>query len=418
MRISVLSTSDGGGGAAIAAYRLFRALGKSNADVGMTVLEKRTSDPAVEALTASGGVFSALHRTFRKFTILFQYARHRFSRPAGVDIFNSAISPFDKEMNTLASDADVINLHWIARFIDWSSFFGAIGNQKVIWTLHDQNPFTGGCHYTMGCQRFMTGCGRCPQLGSNDVNDISAQNFQDKMSILDNFDKSKLHIVAPSHWLAQEAGRSPIFKGVARNVIPNSVDVERFRPRDVHTFRDRFEVTEDMFLALFIAHNLGGERKGGDLLVEAMQRLEPTIRSRIAIVTVGEGTFALAEDTRHIQLEAIIDEETIAEVCSAVDVVVLPSREDNLPNTMLEAMACATPVVGFPVGGIPDFVTDGETGFLASTVEPQALSSAIERAYAARARLSEMGERCRELVLKECAEAVQSERYLELFKLR
>ena len=415
MKLSIISTSDVNGGAAKACYRLYTGLREAHQDVSMLVLEKSSFDSEIGVMKHSRGFANTIHRLARKWMLVFRYQIYRFSRPKDVDIFNGCSSPFDREMADIDIHADIFNLHWVARYIDWETFFTSLSGRPVVWTMHDQNPMTGGCHYPMGCSRFETGCGRCPQLGSTSVEDLSSRTIKEKQSVLENVDENSLHLVFPSKWMAQQASRSPLLSRFPMSVIPNSIDTELYRPVDGFSLCDKYGINEGKLVLLFIAQDLTGNRKGGDLLYLALSELKLSVMQNIVLLTIGYGEFEKTSSVRHISLGPIEDEAELALVYSAADLLVLPSREDNLPNTMLEAMACATPVVGFAIGGIPDFVINEQTGFLAQKDDYRDLAAAISTAYEARFDLSIMGSNCREMILNECTKEVQAKRYTEVF---
>lgn len=157
------------------------------------------------------------------------------------------------------SDRDVVHLHWIG----WS--FLGIGDlphiqQPVVWTIHDAWPFTGGCHLPAGCQRYTTGCGLCPQLNSTRHDDLSHQTWLRKAQA---YRAKNITYVAPSRWMAETARSSALLGGAHIEVIPNAIDVERFRPANKQKARQALGLPVDARLILFGAiraaedHNKG-----------------------------------------------------------------------------------------------------------------------------------------------------------------
>jgi len=315
------------------------------------------------------------------------------------------------------AESDLVNLHWVAGFVD-SRMVSAIANSvaPVVWTMHDMLPLTGGCHYDSGCGRYLQGCGCCPKLASTDSSDPTARTWEKKLAALAKVPNRSLHVVAPSHWLADCARNSPLFAGKDVSFIPNSIDTETFAPRDKAAARKALGISADVRAILLMSQDINTPRKGLDQFAAAFSTVSPSSVDDLLLLTVGAGVPNLPVPMAHRHFGEIRDDRRLSEVYSAVDVFVIPSRQDNLPNTMIEAMACGTPVVGFAVGGIPDMVHPGETGILVPIGDVAGLRQAVERVLNDRDLQNRMGGRCRELVLRDCRPAVQASRYISLFQ--
>ena len=315
------------------------------------------------------------------------------------------------------ADSDLVNLHWVGDFVD-SRMVKTIATSiaPVVWTMHDMLPLTGGCHYDAGCGRYVQGCGCCPMVGSAKRSDPTARTWRSKRKALAHVPNHRLHVVAPSRWLVDCARNSPIFTGKDISLIPNSIDTHAFAPRDKATARASLGIKADAKAILLISQDLTTPRKGVEQFVAAFSAPDSRPAGDVLLITVGTGKPSLALPIPRRHLGEIRDDRRLSEVYSAVDVCVMPSRQDNLPNTVMEAMACGTPVVGFAVGGIPDMVHSDETGLLVSPGDIMGLRHAVERILNDRDLRDRMGARSREFVLREYRPPVQASRYIDLFR--
>jgi glycosyltransferase involved in cell wall biosynthesis len=321
----------------------------------------------------------------------------------------------------LVREADVINLHWVADFLATHDVVELLNLGKpVVWTMHDARPFTGGCHYTGGCDRFKNLCSRCPQLRPEFQHLAEASHALDvKLLKL----SPRLSLVSPSNWLADQARHSAVFTALRTEVIPNNVDLSVFRPGSRSDFRRKQGWQEDAFVVLFGGSFLTEKRKGFTVLVDAIRRMlqrEYTRASynerRLIFATFGRDAQVL--DGAGVCLDRSgpkMSEAEMAQLLQAADVYVCPSLEDNLPNTVMEAMACGLPVIATNVGGIPDMVEDGVNGYLVEPNDPAALAEALRRLLGNRGKLQEMGRRSRAICESRFGNGIQARAYSTLF---
>ena len=414
MKVVHVSYGDIIGGAARSAYRLHAGLRQAGVQSEMLVQRKVSADDSVRQLapnrTLSGRVQQKLWRLRRgKFADL-----HRPLGDKSLEVFSVDCDLSSASVIEHLVDADVVNLHWVSGMIGYKGIARLAREKPLVWTLHDMNPFTGGCHFDGGCGRFRHECGQCPQLQSTSKSDESSDCLSRKQASLRSIDRERMTIVAPSQWLAAQARESALFSQYDTQVIPYGLDVAEFSPRDAQSIRPLLDIPKDARVILFLADAVGNRRKGGDLVVEALRLLK---RTDIVVVAVGAGGRQMFSDcglpVRCV--DPIHDDRLLSLIYSAADLFCISSRADNLPNTVLEAMACGVPVVGFNVGGVPDLVVPAETGVLAKSVDAAALASAIGEALGDEQRLRRMRHNCRNLIVSKHGLEKQAEGYLRLY---
>jgi glycosyltransferase involved in cell wall biosynthesis len=380
----------------------------------MLVAERLTHDEDVLAVVRRRTLNGRLRRRLRSEIIARQFARYSRARPAHLDIFSDDRAIEIDALFETINWSGVYHLHWVNGLLDYSSFFRSIpDNVPLVWTLHDMNPFTGGCHYTAGCDRFASGCGACPALGSVDNFDLSAAIFRRKRTAYDRLQPERVRVVTPSQWLCREASRSALFRRFEITTIPYGLDIEVFRPRRRAIAREVFGIPQEMRIVMFGAQPLDNHRKGLDLLIAALDGLN--VDGKIGLVSVGGGPVSLFKG-RHFPVGELKSERLMSFAYSTADVFVCPSREDNLPNILLEAMACGTPAVAFGVGGIPDIVRPGATGFLATAGDVRSLRDAIAVILNDDEKRQAMSRESRRIALREYRLELQAERYCDVYQ--
>lgn len=415
MRITLLNTFDIAGGAARAAWRLHGGLTEIGVAHHFLVARKDSDDPAITPVrprdTAEQAVWAAREGEG-------QAELAPYPALQGLDFvpFHSGLAGRADLLEDRLPPTDIFNLHWVRGLVDWPTFFRRRRpGQAVVWTLHDQQPFTGGCHYAGACRGFTDGCGTCPVLGSDDQDDLSARVLARKRAALDAF-PGPIHIVSPSRWMAAEAAASRLFAGLPIHVIPNAVDNRTLVPGDGRALRRQLGIGDDVLALGFVSHRLDDPRKGLDMLIQALSRLAPALPDRLALLLAGGGP--LPPGPVAVPVFNAGPQTGDAALCgfyAACDLVVVPSRQDNLPNVVLEAMACARPVLGIHSGGTPDMVLPGQTGFLAACDDAPTLADTLADAIRRRNDFANMGHAARQRVEAEYAPPVQANRYAALF---
>lgn len=343
--------------------------------------------------------------------------RHAYSRTRSptLELFSDdRVAGPDAFSNGLPA-AHVYNLHWIATLVDYRRFFARLGpGTPLVWTLHDMNPLTGGCHYALGCEGFTVQCGACVQLGSRVELDLSRRIFRRKARALERRASTATRIVAPSAWMAGEARRSALLGRFDVEIIPNGIDCNIFQPRSRAVAREAFGLPPDEPVVLFAAASVMNHRKGFDILADALQSLGADRAVTLAAIGRGTGQERLPGAT--VALGRLENERLLSFAYSAADVVVLPTRADNLPNVILEAMACGVPVVGSEVGGMPDMVRSGQTGILVASEDAAALRAAIVAVLDNKTLREQFSREARRVALREFSLESQAVRYKRLYE--
>ncbi|TKB91441.1 MAG: glycosyltransferase, partial [Nitrospira sp.] len=344
------------------------------------------------------------------------FARYGASRPAGFEIFSDDRAEYGGDLVQHLPPCDIINLHWIARYVDYKTFFSTVPKKiPVVWRIADMNPITGGCHYDEGCGKYLAGCGSCPQLGSDDPQDLSRQVWTRKEAIFGGIEPHRLHFVALNRWMASNLAQHPFLNRFPVTIIPNGLDTDIFFPQDRKVAREVLGLPQDATIVLFVASTVQIRYKGFLPLIEALSGLKE--RCNLLLVSVGaKAQFKLGIPIPHRNLGSINDDRLLALTYNAADLFVVPSLQDNSPNTVLESMACGIPVVGFETGGVPDMVRHGVTGLLAPCNDVTALRAAIEDLIRKPSKREEMGINSRRVALHEYSLAVQARRYSELYQ--
>ena len=415
MRITHINSYDSVGGAARAAYRLHAGLLSLGQESMLLVQQKDTDDNTVLLFSPPLDVPTRFRRIIKR-RFLLPYSRKPLtSRPAGSTFMSDGRSEHNGDVLRQVPSSDILNLHWVAGSFEYISFFRKVPpNLPIVWTLHDMNPFTGGCHFDGGCGKFNEHCGACPQMGSSKLDDFSAHVWKRKNEAFARVGANMMHIVAPSRWLAAEAKKSSLFGHLPVTVIPYGLETDRFQPRDRHFARQLFEIPSEAKVVLFVADGATQKRKGLDLLLEALQGLGDL--PDLYVFAVGRNASSKVSGVRSKTINHVRDDLTLSLVYSAADVVVVPSLEDNLPQTALEALACGIPTIAFSVGGIPDIVREGKTGILAPTGDVGALCRAIAGLLQNPERRATMAQECRRVAVQEYDLDVQARRYVALYE--
>lgn len=387
MKVSHFSTFPYGGAAA-AALRTHRQLRKLNVDSRFyyhrndqqNVFEDAEQQiQKIEFKPPKQGIFSRFtngRKTKQRNKEIHRlYDQHLANRDSNSETFSMARLPEVSHLSSDSVDVDVVHLHWLAFFADYESFFDSIPRHvPIVWTLHDMNAFTGGCHYSTGCERFKSGCGSCPQIVNPSQSDVSADSFQAKRSALAG---RRVHVTAPSQWMIDLAQQSSVWpEETTFEKIHLGFDLSKFYPVDKSEARQQLGIESDAVLIGFGADDLTNQRKGFHHLLNSLSQIQSN--SPIECLVFGAGEIPPSDTLPKFHPQGFVDSvDRQRLIYSAADLVIVPSREDNQPQVGLEAMACRTPVVGFDAGGIPEYVRQGETGCLVPLGDESKLAESI-----------------------------------------
>jgi glycosyltransferase involved in cell wall biosynthesis len=381
-KITLINTYEKGGGAALACKRLTQALSAYPQDeqlqVRSLVGHSRQASATWQGWAGSFWQRQQLWANFIAERLLFwPHEPNRAQR------FSFSPGRFGVRLHKhpWLQDTDLIHLHWINFGLLSVEGIAALGQlqKPIVWTLHDMWAFTGGCHYSGACTNYQQACGHCPSIRRPAADDLSHSVWASKKL---HWEQLPLHIVTCSEWLAQAARQSSILRNVPIHSIPNPIDTDLFRPAiQPESLRQKHAIPDDAFVLLFGAANIQDPRKGFDYLIQALQiaaQEQPAMLEKMILLTFGKQTEALPllpVPVRHLGL--LDGAAAVAEVYGMADAFVLPSLEDNLPNTLMEALACGTPAAAFAVGGIPEMIQDGHNGRLATPAKAPALYQAL-----------------------------------------
>ena len=381
MRIVHINTSLNGG-AGRAATRIHESLLKKDVDSNLLHLDQIDDDSSRKVYSEKKRIKSLKSRNDSFLVKINKKLKNRLKRHLKIEIltkrekiaklydniqesieceFSSLpFSDFNILENPIVVSADIIHLHWIAEMVDYPSFFANV-KKPIVWTFHDMNPFQGIFHYKQD------------ELRNKEITkklDNCVSNIKRKLI---NKRNVNLVFVTPSKWLLSESEKSKTFKNIQGVCIPYPIDTSAFFPKKNIDFKVKFDIPNDNIIFLFVVHSVEVRRKGFDLLIQSLHKLR---EKPITLLVLGEGNFPIEGlDIRY--LGKITDDEKLKEFYSNSDAFIISSREDNLPNVMLESISCGTPVIGFPVGGIKEHVSNFQTGILSNDLSAESLADAI-----------------------------------------
>lgn len=399
-RIACVSTQSGhSGGAAIAMERLVAGL----RDHGVTV-DIVTRNDYPPATTRE----RRLDRTIRR---AIKHGRTDISNT----LFTADWPSWDVAGHPTVAAADFVNVHWVAGFLAAAGIRRLVeSGKRVAWTLHDMRAFTGGCHYAAGCRGFIGQCMACPQL-TDALRELPVRSLARARRRLAGL---PLVFITPSKWLADELAHSSVFDPTAHDVrvIPYGIDLDRYRPGDVTEARRRLGLPLDRFCILLGSVSLAEHRKGTDVAIDAVSRATAQLTAQGSeppiVLTYGAGELTIPGVPCHGL--GSLNEAGVIEALHACDTYLTMAREDNLPNTVMEALACGRPVVGTATGGIPDMVQDGVHGWLVPVDDAAATADVLERIALDRDLVLAAGIEARQRAEREWDSRLQARRYLAL----
>jgi glycosyltransferase involved in cell wall biosynthesis len=379
MKTILLNTFDKGG-AGVAAYRLHTALNNTDSiDAQLMYLHGSSNENSVHiyanGFLAKKIALAKLALEKLPFASLVKDKDDRFR-------FSTATQGYNLSNNSLIQKADIIHLHWINNGFLSVEDIGKLKklNKPIVWTMHDMWAMTGGCHHSRECENYQKQCGNCFYLKNPTDNDISNKVNLRKQQAYNSLD---ITFIACSNWLAQRARKSGLLGGRRVEVLPNPIDTNTFKPTDKIQAKEKYGLANDSICISFVAADVGNARKGFEYLRKALWLLKEKHADwgdKIKLLVMGEEKtdVNLNMPFDYTFTGYLTDEERIINFYNASDVFVLPSLEENLPNTIMEALSCGVPSVAFEVGGIPDLIDHKANGYLAKYMDVSDLANGIE----------------------------------------
>lgn len=374
MHVVLLTDIQKSGGASIAAQRAARALVADGARVTQVVPRQVDDDEPWQVEPLGDNPFT-LSRKIERRLLPTAISQQREDARAGAALA--------RLLERLQPDiVNLHNLHAVARSgWRWNLAEVALQYAPVVWTLHDQWSFTGRCAYSYDCPLFQTGCdARCPTPHEYPALQphLIAPSWESRRAFFERH--PAIAAVTPSRWLADMARRG-LWRGHRVETIANSLPLDRFCPQERSVVRQQLGLNPEGLVLLVSATDWRDRRKSAALLAQALSH--PTLQQKAAnltILTLGAGQFETTSGASVVSLGLVKDEAKLAMAYAAADFLVHPAIADNLPNVVLESLACGTPIVALPVGGLPEMVIENETGLLATEATAPALAQALRRA--------------------------------------
>lgn len=409
MKVLIVSKGDyAGGGGYRAAYRLHKALIEQNISSKMLVQSKGLDDYTIIGPTTKfKRLVGMLRPTIDSIPVYLYKHRSKTSfSPSWLGLNNIV-----KKINEL--NPDIVHLHWVCGgMIKIEDFINI--KAPIVWSLHDMWAFTGGCHYSDGCDNYEYSCGNCKVLGSKTAYDLSKVIWKRKLKAYSRV-KHKFTIVGLSKWLYSCSKKSALLKEKKHVNLPNTIDTQLFKPFDKIKSRELWGLPNDKKLVLFGA--LGGTddlRKGFYELSEAMDKIQ---KQNVEYVIFGSSEPKEKDNSEFKKhyLGYLNDEISLISLYNAVDVMVSPSLQENLSNVIMESLSCGTPVVAFDVGGNSDMVVHKENGYLVKPFDTTDLKDGIEWILYTD-QYANVCKNARDKVVSEFDYQVVAKKYIELYR--
>jgi len=391
---------DLAGGAVIAANRLFHSLRQEGVDARMLVGKSSFESELVNELP----------HNFTGEKIL-----SRFTQPLGLNYIHY-YSSFRIPRHPFFQKADILNFHTIhSGYFNYRALPKLTQIKPAVFTLHDAWSFTGHCGVSFDCQRWKSGCGKCPYPKNYPPvqRDSTKLEWKLKKRV---YSGSRLTFVTPSKWLASLARQSMLAE-FDIHTIPYGLDTTIFEPLEPAYCRSVLGVPPGKKVLLFGAMGLTEYGKGGDLLVKALGSMPASLKKSIVLLTLGQAdeAFKNSLEIQTINLGYVSGDRMKAVALSAADIFIFPTRSDNHPCIVQESLACGTPIVSFNVTGVPELVREGVTGYLAEPENADSFRNRIIQLLEEDTIRQNMKQNCRKIALEEYRMDIQAHRYIELF---
>ena len=400
MNVLHINQSDLIGGASIAGYRLHKSLLAQGIESRLLVGKQKTTSDRVAVIKRNPIEKQLNSLTWR----------------LGLNYIH-CLSTFDIPKHDFYKDADVLNFHNLhSGYFNYLALPKLTQHKPAVLTLHDMWSFTGHCAYSYECDRWKSGCGKCPHPDVYPPIKLDNTRLEWQMKNWA-YHRSTLTIVAPSNWLTKLASCS-ILNRFSIHCIPNGIDTEVYQPLDREQCRSVLNIAKKKKVLMFGADNLTDARKGGDLLLKSLASLQPSLKAQTLLLTLGNGGEAIAEKVgiQTLNLGYVTSDRLKSIAYSAADLFIFPTRADNLPLMLQESLSCGLPVISFDIGGVPDLVRPGVTGYLAVAEDIKDFSHGIIQLLEDKNLRDHMSKQCRDIALQEYSLALQAQRYIDLYR--
>ncbi len=414
MRVLIINTSERIGGAAIAANRLMQALKIHGINAKMLVRDRQTDKMSV--LTIGSGWLQPVRFLWERAVI---FMSNGFSRKS---LFQVDIANTGNDVTKLPDfkKADIIHLHWINQGCLSLADIDRIlhSGKPVVITMHDMWYFTGICHHSADCVKYRTHCADCEIIGKGGIcGDLARRVFARKAKA---YADSNAIFVGCSQWITDLAASGALTKGHRVVSIPNPIDTDLFSPQDKTEARKKHGLPTDKRLLLFGSRRITDEMKGFSYMAEALRQMierYPEVAQQVALVVVGAESDKV-KDAIPLPVYAVDyvkGAQGMVELYNAVDVYVTPSLHENLPNTIMEAMSCGVPCVGFRIGGIPEMIDHEQSGYVANYRDAEDFARGIVWTIDDQ-RYQALSDAARQKVLREYSQESIANKYINLYK--
>ncbi len=413
MRVLHINTSERTGGAAIAAYRLMEALKNNGIKAKMLVRDKQTDQMTVVQLKKS---WWKIWQFVWERIVIWKANHFKKRNLFAVDIANTGT---DISLLPEFVQADVIHLHWINQgMLSLTDIRRIIESGKpVVWTMHDMWPFTGICHHAGECDKYTTHCHHCRLLyNGGHSKDLSYKVFKQKKKL---FEGARVTFIACSQWLESCAKQSALTQGQTVTNIPNAINTNLFRPLNKQQAREKCDLPQDKKLLLFGSVKITDKKKGIDYLIAACKEIVaayPEFSKELGVVIFGNQAeqYASLFPFPVYPMNYVSSEKELANIYNAVDLYVTPSLQENLPNTIVEAMSCGVPCVGFNVGGIPQMIDHLHNGYVADYKSAEDLANGIHWALT-EGEYESLSEEARRKAVSSYSESIIAKKYIDIY---
>ena len=414
LKVVHLNTYDGNGGAGRACMRLNRALLNKGIDSKIIVHYKFGKNPAIETFNSN-----FVQKAYTAVTIVLERVlAKRYLKPLRTP-FSFAWFGRSVIHHPDVKAADIIHLHWVNHSFLNPEHLAEIAklNKPIVWTFHDSNAFTGGCHVRYTCDHFKVECGNCPLLKDAGPNDISHRIWLQKNKA---YADMKFCIIAPSSWMKSSVEAGSLMQGRQVERIPNTLETDIFKPADKKQTKQQAGLNPGKFI--FLTGFMPSRKdlhKGTQYLLDSLEMLKDRLGAKaedIELVIFGNRNTDDLPDFpfKTTFLGTINNDEKLANCYAAADAFLIPSLEDNLPYTVMESLACGTPVIAFTTGGIPDMVQHQHNGYLAAYRSAESFTDGMEWIinYPDKDKLQQQA---RQTVIDKFAEDVITDKHIALY---